>query len=201
MMRRVGLFALIAVVVVVVGWYGLFWRSENANLSAARAKEQQSSVQISSERATLFGLEAQYKNIGQDKSVLQRLVKALPDGPSLDQLMDTVNAAATQSGVVIATVTTPTPPGWASDQVVSPPAQSTGAGPESIDVNLSVGGTEAQVLNFVTALDDQPRIYVVNSFALTGGSEPLRPATPENASLSVEMYFQSAASSDPVFPG
>ncbi len=201
MMRRVGLFALIAVVVVVVGWYGLFWRSENAHLSAARTQEQQSALQVSTERSTLFGLEAQYKKLGQDQSVLQQLVKAVPNGPSLDELMDTLNAAATKSGVVIGTVTTPTPQGWASDQVVTPPAQSTGSGPESIDVNLSVGGTEAQVLKFVAALDDQPRIYVINSFALTGGSGPLLPGSAENASLSVEMFFQSASSSNPVFPG
>ena len=75
MMRRVGLFALIAVVVVVLGWYGLFWRSENAHLSAARAQEQQSALQVSSERSTLFGLEAQYKKLGQDQSVLQQLVE------------------------------------------------------------------------------------------------------------------------------
>jgi Tfp pilus assembly protein PilO len=201
MMRRVGLFALIAVVVVVVGWYGLFWRSENAHLSAARTQEQQSALQVSTERSTLFGLEAQYKKLGQDQSVLQQLVKAVPNGPSLDELMDTLNAAATKSGVVIGTVTTPTPQGWASDQAVTPPAQSTGSGPESIDVNLSVGGTEAQVLRFVAALDDQPRIYVINSFALTGGSGPLLPGSAENASLSVEMFFQSASSSNPVFPG
>lgn len=201
MMRRVGMFALIAVGVVVLVWYGLFWRSENAHLSAAHAQEQKSATQVSSEQATLFSLEAQHKKLGQDEAALQQLVKAVPNGPSLDELMNTVNSAATQSGVVIGTITTPTPEGWASDQVVSPPPQATGAGPESIDVNLTVGGTEAQVLKFVSALNDQPRIYVINSFALTGGSGPLLPASPENASLSVEMFFQSDSSSNPVFPG
>ena len=101
MIRRVGLFALIAVVVVVLGWYGLFWRS-NAHLSAASRPRNSSRPPVSSERATLFGLEAQTK-LGQDQSVLQQLVKAVPNGPSLDELMDTLNSAR-ESGVVIGTV-------------------------------------------------------------------------------------------------
>jgi Tfp pilus assembly protein PilO len=194
MTRRVGLFALIAVVVVVAGWYAVFWRSENAHLAAARAQE----------RGTLFGLEVQHKKLAQDEATLHQLIKALPNGPSLDEMMDTLNAAATQSGVVIGTVSTPTPQSWASSAPVSngSSSQLTGPGPESIDVSLTVGGTEAQVLNFVKALDDQPRIYVVNSFALTAaGAGPLLPGTHETASLSVNMFFESASSSSPVFPG
>jgi Tfp pilus assembly protein PilO len=204
MTRRVGLFALIAVVVVVAGWYAVFWRSENAHLAAARAQEQQSAQEVTSERGTLFGLEVQHKKLAQDEATLHQLIKALPNGPSLDEMMDTLNAAATQSGVVIGTVSTPTPQSWASSAPVSngSSSQLTGPGPESIDVSLTVGGTEAQVLNFVKALDDQPRIYVVNSFALTAaGAGPLLPGTHETASLSVNMFFESASSSSPVFPG
>ena len=35
MMRRVGMFTLIAVVVVLVAWYGLFWRPESSHLAGA----------------------------------------------------------------------------------------------------------------------------------------------------------------------
>jgi Pilus assembly protein, PilO len=202
MMRRVGLFALIAVVVVVAGWYAVFWRSENAHLAAARAQEQQSAQKVASERSTLFGLEVQHKKLAQDEATLEKLLKALPNGPSLDEMMDTLNAAATQAGVVIGTISAPTPQSWASSLGASSPSQSTGPGPESIDVSLTVGGTEARVLNFVKALDNQPRLYVVNSFALTGGGGgPLLPASPESASLSVQMFFESTSSASPVFPG
>jgi Tfp pilus assembly protein PilO len=200
MMRRIGLFALIAVVIVVAAWYGLFWRPENAHLAAARTQEQQAAQQIDTAHATLFGLEVQHKKLAQDEKVLDNLLKGLPNGPSLDQMMDTLNSAATESGVVISAISTPTPEGWASPQGSTAPP-TTSAGPQSVAVSLAVNGTESQVLKFITALDDQPRIYVVNSFAFSSGEGALLADSHESASLSVHVFFESASSNDPAFPG
>jgi Tfp pilus assembly protein PilO len=198
-MRRVALFALIAAGFVVVAWFAVIWHPESTHLAAARTKEQQASQQVDTDRATVFGLEAQHKRLANDEAVLDRLLKGLPNGPSLDQLLDTLNSAATESGVQLGSISTPTPTGWASDQGSTP--TSTASGPESVSVSLAVKGTERGVLKFVTDLDDQPRIYVVDSFAFSGGEGALLANSQQSASLSVDVFYQSASSDNPTFPG
>jgi Tfp pilus assembly protein PilO len=200
MMRRVALSALIAVVVVVVAWYGVFWRSERAHLAAARAQEQQAAQQVLADRATVFGLQVQHKKLAQDEAVLDKLLKGLPNGPSLDQLLDTLNNAATEANVQLGAISTPTPAGWVSAQASSSPASTT-PGPQSVSVNLAVNGTENDVLKFITDLDDQSRIYVVHSFAFSANEGALLPNSQQSASLSVDVFYQSASSGNPTFPG
>jgi hypothetical protein len=179
MMRRVGMFALIAVVVVVAVWYGFFWRSESSHLAAA--------------------LRAQHAKLGQAEIVLGRLLKAVPDGPSLDEVMSTLNGAAASAGVMITTIGTPVPSGWAGSAANASTTPS--AGPDSLDISLTVDGSTAQVLKFVTALDNEPRTYVVGSFGLSAGNGPLTAGTQQSATLSVSVFFRSASSNNPTFPG
>jgi Tfp pilus assembly protein PilO len=199
MMRRVGMFALIAVVAVVGVWYGLFWRPESSHLAAARTQEQQAAAEVNTEQATLFQLRAQHSKLGQQEALLGRFLKAVPDGPSLDEVMSTLNSAAANAGVMITTIGTPTPSGWAGS--TSNTATVASAGPDSLDISLTVDGSTAQVLKFVTALDNEPRTYVVGSFGLSAGNGALTAGTQQRATLSVSVFFQSTTSNNPTFPG
>jgi len=199
MMRRVGMFALIAVVVVIVAWYGLLWRPESSHLAAARTQEQQAEATVNSDRTMLFQLRAEHAKLGQEEALLGQFLKAVPDGPSLDEVMNTLDSAATTSGVMITTIGTPEPTGWAgSNSTATTPGS---VGPDSLDISLTVDGSTAQVLKFVTALDNEPRTYVVDSFGLASGNAALKASTQQSSTLSVSVFFKSATSDNPTFPG
>ena len=154
---------------------------------------------MNSDRATLFQLRAQHAKLGKEEALLGQFLKAVPDGPSLDEVMSTLNGAAATAGVMITTIATPAPSGWVGSTSNTATASSTG--PDSLDISLTVDGSTAQVLKFVTALDDEPRTYVVGSFGLSAGNGALTAGTQQRATLSVSVFFQSTTSNNPTFPG
>ena len=194
--QRIGLAALTAIVVVLVVWFMAFWKPEGSSLRAAQKSEAQAAAQVASDQAQIATLKADAPKVAKEKAVLQKLVQELPDGPSLDQMLVTINRAASASGVTLTSVGTPEPSGWGSPAGASVPT--TAAGPESISLNLGVTGSQATVLKFVSALDAQPRLYVVDSFSL---SKPLGGSPVMSTSLTVQGFFESSASNNPTFPG
>lgn len=200
---RVAIIAAVAVVVVVVGWYAAFWHPEGSRLKTARSNEAQAAAQVSTDRMQLMALKAQEPKVAKEETVYKKLVQAVPDGPSLDQLLRTVNSAASSAGVALTAVGAAQPSGWGTSSASSPAAASTGASASSasatpIGVDVSINGTNAQVLKFVTALDKQPRLYVVQSFNLTNGSAT---GGAQSTGINVEAFYVSAASNNPTFPG
>ena len=194
--QRIGLVAAAAIVVVLVVWFMAFWKPEGSSLRAAQKSEAQAAAQVASDQAQIATLKADAPKVAKEKAVLQKLVQELPDGPSLDQMLVTINRAASASGVTLTSVGTPEPSGWGSPAGASVPT--TAAGPESISLNLGVTGSQATVLKFVSALDAQPRLYVVDSFSL---SKPLGGSPVMSTSLTVQGFFESSASNNPTFPG
>ena len=194
--QRIGLAAAAAIVVVLVVWFVAFWKPEGSSLRAAQKSEAQAAAQVVSDQAQIATLKADAPKVAKEKAVLQKLVQEVPDGPSLDQMLVTINRAAAASGVALNTVGTPEPSGWGTTAASSPPT--TAAGPQYISLSLGVTGSQAQVLRFVSALDAQPRLYVVNSFSL---SAPSAGHAAVSTTLTVQGFFESAASNNPTFPG
>jgi hypothetical protein len=198
MIKRVALAALGAVVVVVGGWYGIFWRSETNHLATAKKQLQQVEQSVTSDQATVASLTGQVSLAKKEKPVLAELVGLLPYGPSLDELYDTVNRAAASAGVTLSSINTPAPTGWgqpggASSAAPSPTASASGA--QVIAMSLSVEGNPPAILRFIESLNHSPRLYVVSSFTITGGKAG------GGTTLSVEAFYQSTASVSPVYPG
>ena len=194
--QRIGLAAAVAIVVVLVVWFMAFWKPEGSSLRAAQKSEAQAAAQVASEQAQIATLKADAPKVVKEKAVLNRLVQEVPDGPSLDQMLVTVNRAAAAAGVTLNAVGTPEPSGWGTPPASSSPTTATG--PPYISLSLGVTGSQAQVLKFVSALDAQPRLYVVNSFSL---SAPSAGHTAISTTLTVQGFFESAASNNPTFPG
>lgn len=194
--ERVGLVALGAVVLVLVVWFVAFWRPEGSSLRAAQKNEAQAVAQVSSDQAQIATLRADAPKVAKEKTVLQKLTQEVPDGPSLDQMLRTINSAAAASGVSLTSVGTPEPSGWGASSVSSSPT--TGNGPEYITISLDVTGAQARVLRFVSALDAQPRLYVVNSFGLSSAAGA---SAASSTTLTVQGFFESSTSANPTFPG
>ena len=92
--QRIGLVAAAAIVVVLVVWFMAFWKPEGSSLRAAQKSEAQAAAQVASEQAQIATLKADAPKVAKEKAVLNRLVQEVPDGPSLDQMLVTVNRAA-----------------------------------------------------------------------------------------------------------
>ncbi len=112
MMRRVALIALGGLLVVVAGWYMAFWRSESSHLKALKAQETQAAENVSQLQTQLASLRILQREVPAERSALVKLDQAIPDGPSLDQLLDVVNHAASAAGVSLTSISTPMPNGW-----------------------------------------------------------------------------------------
>jgi len=182
-----------AVLLIVLIWYVALWGPEGKHLNTAHQRLTQAQAQVANAQEQLFLLQAEKPKLKAEEKVLQHLITALPNGPSLDQLLRTVHQAGVAAGVDISAVSTPQPSGWASG--AGAPAQAVaGGGPQFITLGVDVSGTPAEILQFVRALDEQPRIYVVTSFAL-GSTANVQ------TNLSVEAFFVSGATTDPTFPG
>jgi Tfp pilus assembly protein PilO len=191
MMRRVALIALAGFLVVVAGWYLVFWRSESSHLRALKAQEAKAATNVSQLETQLSALRVLQREVPAEKAAIDKLDQDIPQDPSLDQLLDDVNHAATTAGVRLSSITTPQPSGWGT----STGTQSTtgGSGPQSMTLSIAVNGNNTGLLRFITALDSAPRLFVVDNFSLNNAA----PGSTGSTGLTVETYYLSSTSNDP----
>jgi Tfp pilus assembly protein PilO len=203
--RRIALITLGALVIVVGVWYVALWRPAEKHLAALRSEQTSAASNVMTLQAQANALRAEQKQLPKDRVALSQLQAAIPNGPSLDQLIKVVDNAARQAGVSLTSLSTPAPVGWGAASQSATAAQT--PGPQNIQVNIGLQGSDHGVLQFITDLDSEPRLFVVNSFTLnsTGSSPtPAAATTPSAAgtySVSVDAFYISAASDSPVFPG
>jgi Tfp pilus assembly protein PilO len=199
MMRRVALIALGGLLVVVAGWYVVFWRAESSHLQALKAQEAKAAANVSQLDAQLSALRVLQREVPAEKAALNKLDQDIPEGPSLDQLLDVVNHAASQAGVALTAISTPEPTGWGG--MASAQGTTTGPGPQSMSLSISVNGSNAGLLRFITALDSAPRLLVVDNFSLNSSSQRSLSGSSQSSTgstgLTVETYYVSSAAGDP----
>jgi Tfp pilus assembly protein PilO len=191
MMKRVALFALVGLFVVVTGWYVGFWRSETSHLKAVKVQETQAQNNVSQLEGQLAALRALQREVPAEETAMSKLRQAVPEGPSLDQLLDVVNHAALVAHVGLTAVGTPMPTGWGA--TAGAQGSASGQGPETMSLSISVNGNNAHLLRFITALDSAPRLFVVDNFSLNNTAQ----GTTGSTGLSVETYYVTSAAADP----
>lgn len=203
MKRRIAAVAALGLIALVAGWYASFWRQESRDLAAAKAHVQQVATQVAQLDEQVVELRSQEKYLPSERKALRLLAEAVPEGPSVDQLLDTVNAAAKAAGVALVDVGTPEPAGWGAPSGAGASA-SVGRGPETISLSITVNGSNPQLLKLVQALDHQPRLYVVDSLSLSrpvvepgAGHRTKASQGSGGTSLSVTAFYVSGASADP----
>jgi Tfp pilus assembly protein PilO len=192
MMRRVALIALVGLFVVVGGWYIAFSRPESSHLNALRVQETKAEANLSQLQVQLDSLRVLQREVPAEQAALNRLNQDVPEGPSLDQLLDVINHAASVAGVSLTSIGTPEPSGWGGSG--STAGATTGPGPQTMTLSISVTSNNAGLLRFITALDSAPRLFLVDNFSLANSSQNSSGST----SLNVETYYVSSASGDPV---
>ena len=218
MIRRVALIGLVSLLVVIGIWYVAFWGPENSQLKKARSNEAQAETSVVSLSAQLAAMRAQVRQVPAERATLALLNEAVPEGPSLDELLKTITAAAAKAHVGLISIGTPEPAGWGSPATAAaaPPP-----GPPTITLSIGINVTSSlQILDFVTALEAQPRLYVVDGVDLpdlpgaasvpsdkgsgksltghsAGGSAAGDTAAGQATSLTVQAFYVSASSNDP----
>lgn len=193
--KLVGLVAAAAVLVVAVAWYMTLWKPEVSRLKTAQANLAQVTGQVSTDQGQLTQLEAQVPKVKSERATLDKLVRAVPDGPSLDQALRTVRDAASKAGIKVQSLSVPAPSGWGGTG--TPPSSSTG--PLSLSISVGATGSQSQLLSFVRALDAQPRLYVVTAFGLNASGNAR--SAQESTTFSINTFYASSTATSPVFPG
>ncbi len=220
--RRIALITLGALVIVVGAWYGALWRPAQKHLATLRSEQTAAASNVMALQAQADALRGEQKQLPKDRVELSQLQAAIPNGPSLDQLIKVIDNAAHQAGVSLTSLATPPPAGWGTSGAT--PA-ATGSGPQDFQVSVGLSGTDRGVLQFVTDLDSQARLFVVDSFSLnsapglaasaaatqatapatagtaTAGTATAGIAAPGAYTVSVTAFYISAAANNPVFPG
>lgn len=198
--RRIALITLGALVIVVGAWYGALWRPAEKHLATLRSEQTTAANNVMTLQAQADALRGEQKQLPKDRVELSQLRAAIPNGPSLDQLIKVVDNAAHEAGVSLTSLATPPPAGWGASGLSTSAAP--GPGPQDMQVNVGLEGSDRGVLQFITDLDSQPRLFVVNSFNLDSDGAPAAASVaPGSYTVSVDVFFISAASNNPVFPG
>jgi Tfp pilus assembly protein PilO len=163
-------------------WYLFVFSGQSSNLKKTNS-------QVSSARNAAASLRQQISVLQQEKvglpaaqSKLTAIEQALPSSPSLDKLIDDINAAADQSGVDWRAIN-PTKP--ATYVVAAATPNGLPGGMQAVTVTLQAIGSYQQVLNFITNLNTMSRLVDVDSVSLNS----VDAATPTTAQISTQIFF------------
>jgi type IV pilus assembly protein PilO len=185
--RAVTALAVLGAVVVLYGW--------NAVVLAPRSRARASvSQQLTTARSEEDGLRqnlAQLQKLAADtqgrEAELARLGRLVPAGPDEAGAIVALNDTATAAQV-----------DWTSLSP-SPPGAAAAGGPVSISLSIKVGGTFAQIFDYLSRLESLDRLVVVDSLSLSaattaGGSPKLE------ADIKARMFAGSPTAPAPGAP-
>jgi Tfp pilus assembly protein PilO len=204
--RRVILFAAIAAVVILLGWYLLLWSPAKSDLDKAKKRTAAAQAQEQQLQAQVRRLRDVRASEPLRRAQLETLRTAIPDTPNLGQFLVDVNDAATKSGINFMSiapsepkapataVVTPTPttapasgttPTTAATTATPPAAVATP--PAEVTLVIQVQGGYFQVMDFLNRLDRLPRLVVTD--ALNVNADPNTGAL--TASINARMFVRS----------
>lgn len=187
--------ALIMVVVVLLGWF-LGASPRLGEVAANEVQRQAAVTQNQAYAAELAALKEDFENIDTFRAELDELQDALPSGSGLARFIGSLRDLEAASGVVLTNFTSadaepfvyletvPAAPAPAAtteaegDAATEAPATPVGPAPKlvqtlspdefvSIQINLVVTGTQAQVIDFVDALQHAKRRFLVTTLSVT----------------------------------
>ncbi len=150
-----------ALLIVLIAWYLALWSPTQHSYDQAHSAAQSSAASIQALQAQIAQLRASQTGPGQAalKAKLATEMAAIPDVPDLAGLIDQVNSAATQSGVLFSSISPAQP---SANAAVT-------TGPPVIAVSLAVSGGYYQIIDFINRLDTMPRLMVIQGIDLGAG--------------------------------
>ena len=186
MTRKLAAVAGVAAVLVVVAWFFFLWKPQTTKLHAIRAKEHTQQAQIGILRASLASLQQQKRNEGVEKAALGALSALVPSSPDLSAALRELSSAAASSHVKLTSVSPSPPASYAGTTGTAAPA-----GAQPLPLTMAASGTYAQLKAFVVDLDRLPRLFVIQTIQISGGSAAPT-AQPLQLTLSADMFYQPA---------
>jgi Tfp pilus assembly protein PilO len=185
-MRRIMLVVLIAVLVVVGGWYEGLYRPEVSHIKNLKATEQTAQVALLSLESRYVDLVKSKKELPQERAALAKLDQAVPNDPELDTLVKTLFSAAAKANVQLNDIGSPAPSNFG---VPAAPGTVATAGPAELALTVNIVGTPSEVEKLYRVLDAEPRLFVINNFSLTSG--PTAGATAGAVTLDLNVFYAS----------
>jgi Tfp pilus assembly protein PilO len=185
---------LIAVLVVVGGWYEGLYRPEASHIKNLKATEQTAQVALLSLETRYLDLVKSKKELPQERAALARLEQAVPNDPELDSLVKTLFSAAAKAGVQLDEIGSPAPPSFGVPAVAGTVAPT---GPAELAMTVDVVGTASEVEKLYRVLDAEPRLFVINNFSLTSSAAAAATAgvgataKAGAVSLSLDVFYAS----------
>lgn len=173
-----------AAVVLTGLWFFLLWKPAGTSLNAARAERVAAVQKADALQVRLSHLKLLEKNAAtlEDKKAL--LSTAIPDADQLDQFILQVNERAAKAGVTFMSI--------APAQPLQAPGAAAAGGPRNITLQIQVTGDYFQILRFLEALRDGPRLLTVDTFSLSKGD-----GNKMSGSIGARMFMGAAAAATP----
>lgn len=186
MTKKLSAATLAVIVALVAIWYVALWRPASRQLNAAQATVATHQAQVQQLSSQLAALRAKERQLPGEKAKLAALERAMPAKVSISQVIDEIYGVVLGSGVSwpsesqtlqSATTAAPTP---AKGKVA------TAATPDVVQLDLTVKGSYKQLMVMITALGALPRVAVVDSLSLSGGSSASKKLT---ATLQARVFY------------
>jgi Tfp pilus assembly protein PilO len=179
-MKRIGVVAGVAALVLLVAWYLALFSPQARDLSKAHKAHAAAEQKISQLQNQVTQLNALKAQIPADKAALSVLDQAVPSTPQLDGALRQLQAAATSSGVTLSTVS----PSSLAGSSTSTAQKSSGT--PVITLNLTATGTYPQLTSFLSRLASMPRTVTVTSLNISGATSQLA------AQITANIFYTGA---------
>lgn len=170
--------------VLVVVWMLVLWLPRNRAYDAASTQARTAQSQVQALQSEYDRLKSEQAQLPQLQAQLAKMQAAIPDTPQLAQIFLNINDAAVKAGVTVTSI------------APSPPAASVGgaAAPPAVKLSLALSGGYYQVLDFIDRLDSMPRLIVLDSVNISGGSSTNNALT---VSIAARMFTTQVPATTP----
>lgn len=199
-----------ALLLVIAGWFALIspQRSEAASLREQAVSQASFNDQI---RLKTQQLKAQFTSLPEREAQLAQIRQEMPDNPALPALIRDLSKNAAAAGVTLDAVTPAAPTPLVAANGTTTTTSAASAPIESIQTNLTVSGTYAELTLYLQKLQStMRRAYLVENLTLALGQGPADAAadggtssTPASTSSALTMtidgkvFMLGAAASGP----
>jgi Tfp pilus assembly protein PilO len=193
-----------AIVIALLLWLVLV-APQNSKLSSLASKETQLTAQQSSLEAKLASLKTEKQQLTSSCADLQKIATQIPsvqsptDVDSEESSFESqFNSLTASSGVTLTQFSGFAPSTGASTAPALTPAHTGATDVTAVPTTLTVTGNYGQISAFINALDTFPRLFVIQTFVLAGGSGASTAPAPGSSSSSGSS---TAAGGAPLWTG
>jgi len=154
--------ALVVVLIVFMAWI----KPEGSKLSSLHAREAQLQSQQAHLQVELFTLKSEKAHLSSNCAQLTEDLTKIPGTPTVDDFFHQVSALAVAAG-------DPNTPTISVTQALASPS-----GVKTVTVSMTLTGTYGQMTAFLKGLDTFPRLFTINTIAITGGNVAVGGSSP-----------------------